>query len=111
MNKDIEVKALEIHQWLLKQDVVQEYLKYEKSIKENKELSFQESRLKQLQKEIVNKKYHDDDCSQIIDEYENLKKEFYEHPLVHNYLLLKEEVNQLFQEITHIINQNINKDT
>lgn len=109
MNNDIREKALEIHQWLVNQEVVQEYLKYEKLIKTDEKLAFQEKRLKELQKEIVHKKHYENDCQQLITEYNDLKNQFYDHPLVHNYLLLKDEVNQLFQQITKIINQNINQ--
>ena len=109
MNKELELKAKELNQWLISQEVVKEYQKYEKIINENKELKNKELKLKAMQKEIVNKKHTDEDCSDYIKEYEELKEEFFNHPLVHNYLLLKQEVNQLIQQITQIINQNINE--
>lgn len=109
MNKELYDKALEVHQWLMEQDVVKEYKKYEIMIKDHEKLKLQEEKLKQLQKEIVNKKHKDEDCDDLIKEYEVLKDEFFNHPIVHNYLLLKEEVNLLIQQMTSIINQNINQ--
>ena len=109
MNNEIKEKALAIHNWILQQPVVKEYQKYEKLIKENETLSNQEKRLKELQKEIVNKKYKEEDCEELINEYNELKEQFYNSPLVHNYLSLKEEVNQLFQQISQMLNQSINQ--
>ena len=108
LNKKPELKAKKLKQWLISQEVVKEYQKYEKMIKENHQLKQQEQELKKLQKEIVNKKHTDDDCNQLIHDYEILKEAFYNHPIVNNYLLLKEEVNQLVQQINQIINSNIN---
>lgn len=39
--------------------------------------------------------------------YEDLRKKFESNPLVNNYLNLKEEVNNLLQEINQVINQEI----
>lgn len=101
-------KAKQLNDWLLSQDVVIEYKKYEMMIKKNDQLKKQEELLKSLQKEIVNKKHQDEDCEQLIKEYQIKKDEFFQHPVVHNYLLLKEDVNQLIQQINDIINQEIN---
>lgn len=107
MNKELKEKALELNQWLLSQEVVIEYQKYEKAIMNNPYLSKKEEKLKELQKEIVNRKYKDEKCDSLIQEYEMMKEEFFHHPIVHNYLLLKEEVNQLVQQINFIINNEI----
>lgn len=108
MNKELKDKAIELNKWLLSQEVVIEYKKYERLIKSNPQISIQEKKLKELQKEIVNKKYKDEDCLEVIKEYELLKEEFFSNPIVNNYLLLKEEVNQLIQQVNTIINKEIN---
>lgn len=108
MNKELKDKAIELNKWLLSQEVVIEYKKYERLIKSNPQISIQEKKLKELQKEIVNKKYKDEDCLEVIKEYELLKKDFFSNPIVNNYLLLKEEVNQLIQQVNTIINKEIN---
>ncbi len=107
MNKKLIDKAKELNQWLLQQEEVKEYLKYDKIIKENSELACLEKELKELQKEIVNKKYKDEYCDDLIANYEKKKNTFFENPIVHNYLLLKEEVNNLCQQINSIINDDI----
>jgi cell fate (sporulation/competence/biofilm development) regulator YmcA (YheA/YmcA/DUF963 family) len=100
-------KAEELNQWLLNQNEVKEYLKYDKLIKEHPELSNLEKEIKELQKEIVNKKHKDEYCDDIIKEYEEKKEIFFSNPIVNNYLLLKEEVNELCQQINNILNNSI----
>lgn len=109
MNKELKDKAIELNQWLLSQEVVIEYKKYEQLIKNNPELQLQERRLKDLQKEIVNRKHTDEDCDILIKEYEIKKEEFFNNPIINNYLLLKEDVNQLLQQVNSIINKEINE--
>ena len=64
-----------------------------------------EKELKVLQKKIVNQKARqDDDVTKTIQEYQE-KKEYYEnHPLVVNYLYLQNEVNEILQTINQQIN-------
>jgi Predicted membrane protein len=108
LNKGLENKAKELNCWLLEQDVVKEYLKYEKLIHQHVELSREEEELKAMQKKIVNDKHLDKDCDELIKEYEERKEKFYGHPIVHNYILLKEEVNQLTWQINTLINEEVN---
>lgn len=108
MNKELENKAKELNRWLLDQGVVKEYLKYEKLIRQHVELAKEEEELKAMQKKIVNDKHLDKDCDELIKEYEERKERFYDHPIVHNYILLKEEVNQLTWQINTLINKEIN---
>jgi cell fate (sporulation/competence/biofilm development) regulator YmcA (YheA/YmcA/DUF963 family) len=100
-------KAKELNDWLLNQEEVKEYLKYDKLIKEHPELSILEKEIKDLQKEIVNKKHRNEQCDDLIELYEQKKETFYSNPIVNNYISLKEDVNNLCQQINNIINQNI----
>lgn len=109
LNKDIEEKALALNQWILDQEVVKEYQRYEKLLTSHKELVDIENRLKVLQKEIVNKKYIGQTCVQEQEEYQHLKDIFDQHPLVMNYLSLKQEVNDLLLWIQEDINKQITK--
>lgn len=107
LNKELETKAKELNSWLLNQELIKEYKKYEQAIIAHPELSKLEQELKALQQTIVKEKNLDHDCETIIKEYEEKKGIFFENPLVHNYLLLKEEVNDLCQQINDIINKEI----
>ena len=107
LNKDIEAKAKQLNQWILNQDVVKEFQKYEKLIQEQPQLLELETELKDMQKEIVQKKYHDEDCQELIALYNQKKQAFDENPLVYNYLAYKQEVNDLLIQIQDMINQGI----
>ena len=109
LNKDIEEKAIVLNRWILSQKVVQEYQKYEKLIVEHQELKQQEDELKAMQKEIVNKKHQGMDCTQLIKDYESKKESYDQHPLVYNYLSLKQEVNDLILRIQDDINEQLKK--
>lgn len=109
MNKDIEQKARALNEWILNQEVVKEFKKYESLMKEHKELLDLEEGLKVLQKRIVNDKYQGINSSDIIKEYENKKNYFDNHPIVSNYLTLKQEVNELLLQIQEDINEQLKK--
>lgn len=109
MNKEIEKKAKALNQWILQQDEVIEYKKYEKLIKNNQFLKELEICLKDMQKEIVNKKHQGIDCQDLIDQYQEKKKLFDENPLVYNYLMYKHEVNALLNQIQDDINTQLKK--
>lgn len=101
----IEELAQKLNQEILGLEVVQEYQKYEKLVLNDEKLKQLEKELKVLQKKIVNQKARqDDDVTKAIQEYQE-KKEYYEnHPLVVNYLYLQNEVNEILQTINQQIN-------
>ena len=106
MNKltRIEELAQKLNQEILGLEVVQEYQKYEKLVLNDEKLKQLEKELKVLQIKIVNQKAKQDDVSKTIQEYQE-KKEYYEnHPLVVNYLYLQNEVNEILQTINQQIN-------
>ncbi len=109
MNKDIENKAKALNQWILKQDVVKEFQKYEKLLHEQPELLKMEKELKNMQQEIVKRKHQGIDCIDFIQDYQKKKKNFDENPLVYNYLSLKQEVNDLICQIQDDINEQLKK--
>ncbi|MEG0367625.1 MAG: YlbF family regulator [Coprobacillus sp.] len=109
LNKDIAKKADNLNQWILEQEVVQEFQRYETLIRNNQELMELEDELKLMQKEIVNQKHQGLDCSLLIQTYEDKKKNFDENPIVYNYLVLKEEVNALIYQIQNDLNKQLNK--
>lgn len=109
MNNEIAQKAKLLNQWILEQEEVIEYQKYEKLIQNNLVLKEEEIILKDLQKQIVKQKHLGIDCQELILEYEKRKKSFDENPIVYNYLVLKQEVNDLILNIQDDINKQLKK--
>ena len=109
MNKEIYDKAVALNEWILSQEVVQEFKILEKYIHAHEELHLLEESLKQMQQDIVNKKHQGDDTVQLIEDYEKKMDEFSSHPVIHNYLLLKDEVNELLLTIEEDIKKQLTK--
>ena len=64
-----------------------------------------EAKIKAYQKKIVNQKAKQDETViKTIKEYQKIKEEFENHPLVVNYLYLKKEVDEIIQSINSYIN-------
>ena len=102
MNKltRIEELARKLNQEILDLEVVQEYQKYEKLVLNDEKLKQLEKELKVLQKKIVNQKAkQDDQVTKTIQEYQEKKAYYENHPLVVNYLYLQNEVNEILQTI------------
>ena len=99
LNKEIEEKAKALNQWILDQEVVKEFQKYETLIHNNPDLLNTEEELKD----------QGIDCQKLIESYENKRKLFDENPIVYNYLLLKQEVNDLVTQIQDDINEQLQK--
>ena len=110
MNKltRIEELAQKLNQEILDLEVVQEYQKYEKLVLNDVKLKQLEKELKVLQKKIVNQKAkQDDDVLNTIEEYQEKKAYYENHPLVVNYLYLQNEVNEILQTINQQINNSL----
>ena len=107
MNKltRIEELARKLNQEILALEVVQEYQKYEKLVLNDEKLKQLEKELKVLQKKIVNQKAKQDDrVTKTIQEYQEKKAYYENHPLVVNYLYLQNEVNEILQTINQKMN-------
>jgi len=109
LNKEVKEKAEALNHWILNQDVVIEFQKYERLIHEHAELVELENELKDMQKRIVQLKHHGVDCDDVLQEYSKKKKSFDENPLVYNYLAYKQEVNDLINQIQNDINRQLKK--
>lgn len=109
LNNEIKEKAQLLNQWILQQDVVLEFKRYESLLKKNPQLRTLEEELKQLQKEIVQKKHQKLYCDDTIQEYQRKKQLFDENPIIHNYLLYKQEVNDLLYQIQNDIHTQLKK--
>lgn len=101
----IETCAKALNTYILQMDVIKEYQTYEALVLDNKEIHSLEIKMKTLQKKIVNQKAKQDkSVEETIQIYAQLKDAFESHPLVVNYLYLKEEVDTLLQDINVSIN-------
>lgn len=104
MNRSLDY-AYELNKCLLNLDVIKEYQKYETLIHQDEKIIKLEAKIKAYQKKIVNQKANQDEAvEQTIAQYQKIKAEFENHPLVVNYLYLKEEVDSLLQSINIYIN-------
>lgn len=100
-----------INEKLLDNNLVKEYQLYEKLISSNPDFKKMEDRLKDYQKKMVSLKYQNDESyNQIFQEYSKLRNEFENNPLINNYLILKEDLNDYLQEINDLINKGLNSD-
>lgn len=107
MNK-IETLALKLNTMILNEPVVQEYKKFEQLVLTDTKLKNDEIELKKMQQQIVRQKAdQDDSVSKTIALYKKKKYEFENHPLVVNYLYLKQEVDDLLQTINGMINNQL----
>jgi len=97
----IEELARKLNQEILALEVVQPVLK---SKLDNPKEQL-EKELKVLQKKIVNQKAKQDDrVTKTIQEYQEKKAYYENHPLVVNYLYLQNEVNEILQTINQQMN-------
>lgn len=96
-----------VHEDLLENADIQAYQQYEQAIAQHPEIAALEDELKALQQEMILKKAHDEDFSDLLAEYTDKKKQFENHPLVVNYLNVKEDVNNLLDEVEMLINNGI----
>lgn len=104
LNHSLEY-AQELNDYLLNLDVIKEYQKYEELINQDDKIKKLEIKMKAYQKKIVNQKAKQDErVVNTITEYQKIKDEFENHPLVVNYLYLKEEVDEILQSINSYIN-------
>lgn len=104
LNRSLEY-AQELNDYLLNLDVIKEYQEYERLIHQDDKIEKLEIKMKAYQKKIVNQKANRDErVVKTIEEYQKIKDEFENHPLVVNYLYLKQEVDSLLQSINTYIN-------
>ncbi len=100
--------AKQLNNWINNQEIVIEFKKYEQIINNNPIFNNLEKEIKELQKTIVNQRANQHkDVENTIQIYKE-KKDYYDsHPVIVNYLFLKEEVDNLLQQINHQINSQL----
>lgn len=104
MNRSLDY-AKQVNDYLLNLEVIKEYQRYEQLIDQDDKIKKLEVKMKAYQKKIVNQKANQDETVvKTIAKYQAIRTEFENHPLVVNYLYLKEEVNEILQSINNYIN-------
>mgnify|MGYP003232499628 CR=1 FL=1 len=103
MNQITKNKADSLNQLILNNPLIQEFKKYEKTLREHPELLSLEDEIKQESQIILKKKA----LGELTDE--ELKAYFENHPLIANYLNLKSEVNDYLIQVETIINEELLK--
>lgn len=101
MNNTLKI-ANELHNLLINHPLVIEYKKYQNIIDSNPEYQKVDEELRKMQKEIINNY-----SIELVNEYKRKKDEYLNDPIVSNYLLLKEELNNLLNTLQDIINDNL----
>lgn len=108
MNSHVRELALKLNQEIKESEAYKDYLFYEQLIKNNEALKKEETALKQLQQKLVNATYHQSDDEDLIrQEYEKRMKAYLQHPLVNNYKMAVEALNELLQYVKDYINGGI----
>ncbi|MBS5588357.1 MAG: YlbF family regulator [[Clostridium] spiroforme] len=104
LNRSLDY-AKKINEYLLNLEAVKEYQKFEKILHQDSKIAKLEKEIKIYQKKIVNQKANqDDNVVKTIEEYQKIKNDFENHPIVVNYLYLKKEVDEILQSISSYIN-------
>mgnify|MGYP003192855307 CR=1 FL=1 len=106
MNQITKNKADSLNQLILNNPLIQEFKKYEKTLREHPELLSLEDEIKQESQIILKKKA----LGELTDEELKAYQAYFEnHPLIANYLNLKSEVNDYLIQVETIINEELLK--
>ena len=109
MNQITKNKADSLNQLILNDPRIQEFKKYEKTLREHPELLSLEDEIKQESQIILKKKALGELTDEELKAYQDKKEYFENHPLIVNYLNLKSEVNDYLIQVETIINEELLK--
>ena len=104
MNQITKNKADSLNQLILNNPLIQEFKKYEKTLREHPE-----DEIKQESQIILKKKALGELTDEELKAYHDKKAYFENHPLIVNYLNLKSEVNDYLIQVETIINEELLK--
>ncbi|MBO6047445.1 MAG: YlbF family regulator [Erysipelotrichaceae bacterium] len=108
MTDAVAEAAHRLNELILEDPLIKEYQQYESWIK-GSDLEELEASIKNMQQELLEKKALNEDITELEARYNQAQEEFSSHPLVVNYLYLKEEVNNRLLEIESMINTELRK--
>lgn len=109
MNQITKNKADSLNQLILNDPLIQEFKKYENTLREHPELLSLEDEIKQESQIILKKKALGELTDEELKAYHDKKAYFENHPLIVNYLNLKSEVNDYLIQVETIINEELLK--
>ena len=106
MNETVKQAARLLHQALQDDPLIQEYNRLAALIQTHPHIQQQETQLKEMQQAMVHllDEHQEEAYQKKVVEYQRARAAFDEDPLLHNYLELKEEVNDLMQELATLLN-------
>ncbi len=107
---EIEERINELIRLIRNQEEVKRYNEIEKMLMENDYVKQKIEEFKKYQKRIViYESHHNKIPDEVEERYEGLYKELLEIPVFNEYITLQNEINELFQTITSIIETEINQ--
>ena len=108
-NKELILKKVdELISIIKDSDDYQRYIYLANEMKKNDSIMSLVKDIKRLEQKRVNLKYNKENTSDIDKEIENKRKELDSFPTYQEYSYLKEDLNNTFQSIKSILEQNIN---
>ena len=109
MKAATKTQAEALNKLILSDPLIQEFKKYEKTLREHPELLSLEDEIKQESQIILKKKALGELTDEELKAYQDKKAYFENHPLIVNYLNLKSEVNDYLIQVETIINEELLK--
>lgn len=107
VDKEVKKAVDELKKAFDRDELIQEYRLLANKIAESSEIQTLEKELKDLQQKLCN--YLDQNLKELYEEtkekYQELKKVYLENPLVNNYQVLKEQVDELLKEVSEILSK------
>lgn len=94
------IKAKAFKENLLKDPLIKEFLSVSKAIDEDESLIALRKDIEAAQRDLASKVVDDEAHKIAKEKYASLMKEYEEHPLIHNYAALHDDVESLLKEIT-----------
>lgn len=109
MNKEIEEKLNELIDLIKNQEEIKNFKKIESKMLENEYLNSRIEAYKKMQQRVVLYESKNDDLpKEVSEELDSLYNELFEIPIYNEYTNLQNEINDLFQHITFILETEIN---
>jgi len=107
MENNIRDLSLKIRSLLQDAPEVVEYNRLAEAIKKNPSIQQQEESLKKMQQDMVNLLDSNklDEYNLLVAQYKISKENYDKNPLIVNYMIAKEDLNNLILEIQNIIKQ------
>lgn len=106
---DIEKKLNELLDLISNQDEISEFKEIEKNLLENQHINKKLNEFKKIQKKITLYEYHNNTLPlEYKKSYENSLNNLLNIPIFNKYINLQSEINDIIQQITFMIEQELN---